>query len=218
MPELGATSRLEAPQIARFDLSSPGIVTLKTGKVELGQGILLALRQIAAEELDLTVDAVGRQRSGAWRQKSVSTGRSGAPLCQSPRSSTRRLGRTYHRRTCLSASAAVLSFTTYRVSDSGVEIWSHSQNVFALRDQIGRVLGRPAQDVIVRHRLGAGCYGHNGADDAAMDAAMLARAVPGRPVRVQWTRKDELRCEPLGSPMRISISACVREGCIAQWM
>ena len=58
MPELGATSRLEAPQIARFDLSSPGIVTLKTGKVELGQGILLALRQIAAEELDLAIDAV----------------------------------------------------------------------------------------------------------------------------------------------------------------
>jgi nicotinate dehydrogenase subunit B len=103
------------------------------------------------------------------------------------------------------------------VSDSGVEIWSHSQNVFALRDQIARVLGRPAQGVIVRHRLGAGCYGHNGADDAAMDAAILARAVPGHPVRVQWTRKDELRCEPLGSPMRISISACVREARIAQW-
>ncbi len=71
------------------------------------------------------------------------------------------------------------------VSESGAEIWSHSQNVFALRDQIARVLDRPAQDVIVRHRLGAGCYGHNGADDAAMDAALLARAVPGRPVRVQ---------------------------------
>jgi nicotinate dehydrogenase subunit B len=50
-----------------------------------------------------------------------------------------------------------------------------------------------------------------------MDAALLARAVPGRPVRVQWTRKDELRCEPLGSPMRISISARVREGRIAEW-
>jgi nicotinate dehydrogenase subunit B len=103
------------------------------------------------------------------------------------------------------------------VSDSGAEIWSHSQNVFALRDQIAHVLDRPVQDVIVRHRLGAGCYGHNGADDAAMDAAMLARAVPGRPVRVQWTRQDELRCEPLGSPMRISISAHVREGRIAEW-
>jgi CO/xanthine dehydrogenase Mo-binding subunit len=98
-----------------------------------------------------------------------------------------------------------------------VEVWSHSQNVFALRDQIARVLGRAAQDVIVRHRLGAGCYGHNGADDAAMDAALLARAVAGRPVRVQWTRKDELTCEPLGSPMRIAVQARIRDGRIAEW-
>jgi nicotinate dehydrogenase subunit B len=103
------------------------------------------------------------------------------------------------------------------ISDAGVEVWSHSQNVFALRDQIARVLGKSAQDVIVRHRLGAGCYGHNGADDAAMDAALLARAVLGRPIRVQWTRQDELRCEPLGSPMLISISARLREGRIAEW-
>jgi nicotinate dehydrogenase subunit B len=58
MPELGSGTRAEPPLAGRFDLSSPGIVVLKTGKVELGQGILLALRQIAAEELDLTVDAV----------------------------------------------------------------------------------------------------------------------------------------------------------------
>jgi nicotinate dehydrogenase subunit B len=103
------------------------------------------------------------------------------------------------------------------VSDSAVEVWSHSQNVFALRDQIARVLGRAAQDVIVRHRLGAGCYGHNGADDAAMDAALLARAVAGRPIRVQWTRKDELTCEPLGSPMQIAVQARIRDGRIAEW-
>jgi CO/xanthine dehydrogenase Mo-binding subunit len=58
MLELGSKSSLEAPLSGRFDLSRPGIVMLKTGKVELGQGILLTLRQIAAEELDLTVDAV----------------------------------------------------------------------------------------------------------------------------------------------------------------
>jgi nicotinate dehydrogenase subunit B len=58
MPEVGSRSSLEVPLAARFDLSSPGLVIVKTGKVELGQGILLALRQIAAEELDLTADAV----------------------------------------------------------------------------------------------------------------------------------------------------------------
>src|ERR1700751_633857 len=103
------------------------------------------------------------------------------------------------------------------VSDPEAEVWSHSQNVFALRDQIARVLGRAAQDVIVRHRLGAGCYGHNGADDAAIDAALLALAVAGRPVRVQGTRKAELPCEPLGSPMRIAVQARIRDGRIAEW-
>jgi molybdopterin-binding aldehyde dehydrogenase-like protein len=57
MPERGYT-RPVISLTRRFDLSSPGFVVLKTGKVELGQGILLALRQIAAEELDLKVDAV----------------------------------------------------------------------------------------------------------------------------------------------------------------
>ena len=38
---------------------------------------------------------------------------------------------------------------------------------------------------------GSGCYGHNGADDAGGDAALLARALPGRPVRVQWMREQE---------------------------
>ena len=45
--------------------------------------------------------------------------------------------------------------------------------------------------VVIAHVDGAGCYGHNGADDVALDAALLARAVPGRPVRVQWMREDE---------------------------
>src|SRR6266478_5886386 len=58
MPEFGARSGWTTSLTDRFDLSRPGLVVLKTGKVELGQGILLALRQIAAEELDLTMDAV----------------------------------------------------------------------------------------------------------------------------------------------------------------
>src|SRR5246127_1773225 len=58
MPEPSSSSGWKAPLTDRFDLSNPGLVVLKTGKVELGQGILLALRQIAAEELDLSVDAI----------------------------------------------------------------------------------------------------------------------------------------------------------------
>ena len=86
------------------------------------------------------------------------------------------------------------------VPDGGLEVWSHSQGVYILRREIARALGMwPEQIVCVRHVEGAGCYGHNGADDAAMDAALLAMAVPGRPVQVVWSRADELAWAPLGT-------------------
>lgn len=103
------------------------------------------------------------------------------------------------------------------VYPESAELWSHSQAVFALRDQAARVLGFDARQVRVRHAQGAGCYGHNGADDAAMDALLLARAVPGRPVRVQWSRLDELTAEPLGSPMSVRVAAAVDAGRVVHW-
>jgi nicotinate dehydrogenase subunit B len=98
-----------------------------------------------------------------------------------------------------------------------LNIWTHSQNVFALRRQVARVIGVPEGQIVVKHLPAAGCYGHNGADDAAMDAVLLARAVPGRPVRVQWSRRDELRAEPLSSPMNVAVSASMEDGRIAAW-
>jgi len=103
------------------------------------------------------------------------------------------------------------------IRPDGAELWSHSQTVFALRDQAARILGCDIEKVRVRHSQGAGCYGHNGADDAAMDALLLARAVPGRPVRVQWSRQDELTAEPLGSPMSVRIAAAVAGERIVHW-
>ena len=80
-------------------------------------------------------------------------------------------------------------------------MWSHSQGIFLLRDAIAAGLGLAAGQVTVHYVEGAGVYGQNGADDVAMDAVLLARAVPGRPVRVQWTREDEMCWTPLGSAM-----------------
>jgi nicotinate dehydrogenase subunit B len=101
--------------------------------------------------------------------------------------------------------------------DGTLRVWTHSQNVYALRTQISRVIGIPEPQVLVRHLPAAGCYGHNGADDVAMDAVLLARAVPGRPVRAQWSRRDELRAEPLSSPMRVAVSASLEDGRVAAW-
>jgi CO/xanthine dehydrogenase Mo-binding subunit len=86
-------------------------------------------------------------------------------------------------------------------------VWSHCQGVFPLRDNLARVIGLNAEDVHIIHAEGAGCYGHNGADDAACDAALLAKALPGRPVRVQWMRQQEFAWEPYGSAMIMEAKA-----------
>jgi nicotinate dehydrogenase subunit B len=99
-----------------------------------------------------------------------------------------------------------------------VTVWSHSQGVFALRDAIADGLGLDAARVTVHHAEGAGAYGHNGADDAALDAVLLARAVPGRAVRVLWSREDEMAWAPLGSAMLARLSAGLdAHGKIVTW-
>jgi len=92
-----------------------------------------------------------------------------------------------------------------------LRIWSHTQGPHMLRAQIAKALGAPEADVDVIHRDGAGCYGHNGADDVALDAALVARAC-GRPVMLQWTREDELAWSPFGSAMAVKIAAEVDAG------
>ena len=65
---------------------------------------------------------------------------------------------------------------------------------------------------------GAGCYGHNGADDAALDAVLLARAVPGHPVRLQWSHEDELAWSPYGPAMVVAMSGSIDgSGRIIDW-
>ena len=77
-------------------------------------------------------------------------------------------------------------------------VWTHSQGVYPLRKALAEMLRVVPEQVRCIHAEGSGCYGHNGADDAAADAALLARAMPGRPVRVQWMREDEHAWEPFG--------------------
>jgi nicotinate dehydrogenase subunit B len=97
-------------------------------------------------------------------------------------------------------------------TDRRVRVWSHTQGVHPLRRAIAQALDLPAADVAVQHVEGAGCYGHNGADDAAFDAVLLARAVPGRPVQVVWSRADELGAAPFGPAMVANLAAGVDAG------
>jgi nicotinate dehydrogenase subunit B len=101
---------------------------------------------------------------------------------------------------------------------AGLTVWSHTQGIFPLREAIAQATALPLDAVRVRHVEGAGCYGHNAADDAAFDAVLLARSLPGRPVRVQWNRRDELGWAPFGSAMAAQVSAGLdAEGRVVEW-
>jgi CO/xanthine dehydrogenase Mo-binding subunit len=105
-----------------------------------------------------------------------------------------------------------------RFEDGRYTVWTHSQGIYPLRRDLAGVLGVEEGRVAVIHMDGAGCYGHNGADDAALDAALLARAVPGRPVRVQWMREDEFGWEPYGPAMVVKLKADLdAQGNVVGW-
>jgi nicotinate dehydrogenase subunit B len=90
-----------------------------------------------------------------------------------------------------------------------LSVWSHTQGPYPLRASLGNVLGMPQDAITVRHAHGAGCYGHNGADDVALDAAVIAREIPDHCIRVQWRREEEFGFEPLGSAMHVTMRAAL---------
>ncbi len=96
--------------------------------------------------------------------------------------------------------------------DGKLTVWTHSQGVFPLRQHLARLSGLGEANVIAVHVEGSGCYGHNAADDVAGDAALLARATGGRPVKLQWMREDEFGWEPYGSPMVMKMRARINTG------
>ncbi len=88
-----------------------------------------------------------------------------------------------------------------------LRVWSHSQGIFNLRRDLALAFACASEQVTVQHVQGAGCYGHNGADDVAFDAAWLARLAGDQPVRVLWSRHDEMAWSPLGPAMSVRLQA-----------
>ena len=90
-------------------------------------------------------------------------------------------------------------------------VWTHCQGVYPLRGALARTLHLDPSVISVRHVQGPGCYGHNGADDAATDAAIIALRMPGRPVRVRWRRQEEFAYEPVSPAMVVKVRAQLDE-------
>ena len=140
-----------------------------------------------------------------------------SPLPTSPLTGVRVHRATYRRpfqmHASLGPSAALALW-----QDDRLTVWSHTQAPFVLRGALAQVLDVEADAIRVMHAEGAGCYGHNGADDAALDAALIARALPDRPIMLKWSRADEHAWEPYGSAMVIELAAQLSPSAdILQW-
>ena len=139
------------------------------------------------------------------------------PDIRPPETASQRLSATYTRpfqmHASLGPSAALALWQDRRLT-----VWSHTQAAFVLRGALAQVLDTDEAQIRVIHAEGAGCYGHNGADDVALDAALVARALPGKPISLKWTRWDEHAWEPYGSAMVLKLGASLSaQGEISDW-
>ena len=125
---------------------------------------------------------------------------------------------TYKRPFVMHASIGPSTAIATLTDDGVMTVQTSSQSVFETGNAIAQMLGFDKTKVRMQHYQGSACYGHNGADDAAADAALLARAVPGKPVRIQWSRNDEHKWEPYNSAMLVKMTAEVdAKGDVINW-
>ena len=130
---------------------------------------------------------------------------------------TRRYSKPYIAHASIGLACALAEPMCHSSNKVGLTVYTHSQGVFKLKQEIANTLGLSLDTLDVVHRPGAGCYGHNGADDVAFDAAFLAHHLQV-PVRVQWTRQDEMCVSPVGSASLVELSAGLSDqGRIVDW-
>ena len=127
----------------------------------------------------------------------------------------KKLSATYdfaiHTHGSIGPSCAIAEF-----KDGKLTSWSASQATHSLRKQLAKMFALPVEDVRCIYVEGSGCYGRNGHEDAAADAAILAKAV-GNPVRVQWSRADEHGWDPKGPPTLMDMRAALDGANVVAW-
>jgi nicotinate dehydrogenase subunit B len=133
------------------------------------------------------------------------------PPIDTPSTAAQTISATYYRPYQMHASLGP-SAAVAQMVDGELTLWVQSQGVYPIRRTVAQVLGMPEEKIRVIHTEGAGCYGHNGADDAALDAALLAIEFPGKPVSLKWTRDDEHSWEPYGPAMVMKMEASLDDG------
>lgn len=135
------------------------------------------------------------------------------PMAPAVKSLSARFTKRYLMHGSIGPSCAVAIF-----DGSSLTVWTHSQGVYPLRDALAEMLSMDKAHVRCVHTEGSGCYGHNGADDVAAHAALIAAAMPGHPIRVQWMREQEHTWDHFTPAMVTEVNASIdASGQIVDW-
>ncbi len=159
---------------------------------------------------------VPEQQEAAWLKGQPSDDRHiGAPPPAAPLQNLVQatFSRPYIAHASMAPSCALAEFR-----EGHLTVRSHGQGMHPLRQNLAAALGLPIDAITCQHLHGAGCYGHNGADDAALDAALIALRIPGRCIRLQWRREEEFGFEPVGPAMLVTLHVALdARGRPADW-
>jgi nicotinate dehydrogenase subunit B len=226
--------------IARPPTYGAKLTELDTTDIKKMPGVIKVVRDgsflgiVAEREEQANAAATALGKAAKWKVDKLPTGTEGIfdwltsaksddkEILTKPRSdgpaAAKVLKATYLRPYQMHGSIGTSAAIAQLGDDGVVTIHTHSQSVFDTGEAIAELLGIDKKKVHCIHVQGSGCYGHNLADDAAADAALLAVAVPGKPVKLQYTRAQEHEWEPYGSAMVIKTEAGVdAQGNILDW-
>jgi CO/xanthine dehydrogenase Mo-binding subunit len=150
------------------------------------------------------------QEEGRWLLQRPSIDRNLGPEPVDPTPGQARYEATFTRMHVAHASIGPSSGLAL-YNDGHLTVWSHTQGVYPLKAALAKTLKLDPAHISVKHAQGPGCYGHNGADDAAADAAVIALRRPGVPIRVRWRREEEFGFEPVSPAMVTTVRALLDE-------
>jgi CO/xanthine dehydrogenase Mo-binding subunit len=228
-------------QVVRPPTYGARLIAVDTAPIARMPGVIKVLRDgsflgvIATREGQAQAAALALQQSCQWQVPRALPGTDGMPdwllktkpdriietkkqARSTPGQVTRTIEASYYRPYHMHASIGTSAALATLGADGVLTVQTHSQSVFETGEAIAKMLGLPLAKVRMQHVQGSGCYGHNMADDAAADAALLAMAVPGTPVRLQYSREQEHQWEPYGSAMVIKARAGLdAQGNVLDW-
>ncbi len=201
------------------------VATTEWGAIQAAKGVHVTWQSgatpLVSDFTQATLDAALRNPANTYAsstQEVVGDADTAFNNAVSGRQFTRTYYTPYHMHGSVGPSCAVANVTAHPDAN-GIQatIWSGTQGVYPLQQAVAQILGIAQSAVRVIYVEGPGCYGHNAADDVAVDAALLSQAV-GKPVRLQWMRQDEHGWEPLGPAMAHTLKGALDgSGGVAAW-